>query len=41
MRLPRFYPILDTEAALGRGIDPVHAVTFGLAELEPGIEAVT
>src|SRR5690349_3267883 len=25
MRLPRFYPILDTEAALGRGIDPVHA----------------
>ena len=25
MRLPRFYPILDTEVALRRGIDPVHA----------------
>jgi thiamine-phosphate pyrophosphorylase len=25
MRLPRFYPILDTEVALRRGIDPVKA----------------
>jgi thiamine-phosphate pyrophosphorylase len=25
MRLPRFYPILDTEVALRRGIDPVRA----------------
>jgi thiamine-phosphate pyrophosphorylase len=31
MRLPRFYPILDTEVALRRGIDPVHAAQEILA----------
>ncbi len=31
MVLPRFYPILDTEVALRRGIDPVRAAEEILA----------